>query len=128
MDDRKPKPLKRIEKPKKVSVKLDSDLKRTLPSKILSDGYNMRQKSLWVVEAIESLLSRDGWEGVLLSEIVVKPDAQDVFSIPNELMIVMNREIARVNMANPSLKPNQSTIVRAAINRRLLGFFTKQGS
>jgi len=108
---------------RKVTVKLPLVLKSSLPSRILADGYNMRQKSKWVVEAINSLLAKDGWEGALLSELMVKPDTQDVFSIPNELVLKINHEAHRVGLTNPSLNANQSTIIRAAINRRLLGFF-----
>ncbi|MEN8132944.1 MAG: hypothetical protein ABFS45_22760 [Pseudomonadota bacterium] len=125
MGDQRPKPLKVAAKIKKVTVKMPSKLKKTLPAQILNDGYNMRQKSKWVVEAILSLLSKEGWEGALLSEILVKPDTQDVFSVPSEVVAKMNLEARRILMENPSLNANQSTIIRAAINRRLLGFFYK---
>lgn len=125
MSNKKLKPLKTIPTIKKVTVKMPSETKQWLPSQILSDGYNMRQKSKWVVEAIQSLIAKEGWEGALLSEVVVKPDAQDVFSVPSELVAEMTREAGRITMQNPSLNANQSTIVRAAINRRRLGFFEK---
>ncbi len=85
----------------------------------------MREKSKWVVEAVRSLLANKEWEGALLSEVVNKPDTHDVFSIPSDLVNEMAREAGRVSMEKPSLNANQSTIIRAAINRRLLGFFTK---
>ncbi len=123
MAEQKPKPLKVAAKVKKVTVKMPADLKKALPAKILNDGYNMREKSKWVVEAIKSLLSRKDWEGALLSETLVKTDVQDVFSIPSEVVVLMNHEARRVAMKSPSLNANKSTIIRAAINRRLLGFF-----
>lgn len=124
MVESRPKPLLQVSKVKKVTVKLPQDLKDSLPVKILNDGYNMRQKSKWVVEAVRSLLlSNKEWEGALLSETIVRADAQDVFSIPSGVVTLMNREAHRVAMENPSLNANQSTIIRAAINRRLLGFF-----
>ena len=123
MVESRPKPLIQVSKVKKVTVKLPQELKDSLPVKILNDGYNMRQKSKWVVEAVRSLLSNKEWEGALLSETIVRADAQDVFSIPSGVVTLMNREAHRVAMENPSLNANQSTIIRAAINRRLLGFF-----
>ena len=124
MVESRPKPLLQVSRVKKVTVKLPQDLKDSLPVKILNDGYNMRQKSKWVVEAVRSLLlSNKEWEGALLSETIVRADAQDVFSIPSGVVTLMNREAHRVAMENPSLNANQSTIIRAAINRRLLGFF-----
>lgn len=108
---------------RKITIKLSSELKASLPSRILKDGYNMRQKSKWIVEAIESLLKNEGWEGALLSELMITPDTQDAFSIPSDLVFRINQEIHRIGLSNPSLNANQSTIVRAAINRRLLGFY-----
>lgn len=123
MAENRPQALSTSPMIRKVTVKLPSVLKSSLPSRILADGYNMRQKSKWIVEAINSLLAKEGWEGALLSELVVKPDTQDVFSVPNELVLKINHEAHRVALSNPSLNANQSTIIRAAINRRLLGFF-----
>lgn len=123
MADTRPRALKAPPPVRKVTVKLPKSLKTALPTRILADGYNMRQKSKWVVEAVHSLFSKAGWEGALVSEMVVKPDAQDVFSIPRDLVAEINHEAHRVALANPSLNANQSTIIRAAINRRLLGFF-----
>ena len=116
-------PLKTAPKSKQVTVKMTSDLKDALPMSILNDGYNMREKSKWVVEAIKSLLSNDTWEGALLSEVSTKPDSKDVFRIPSDVLTIINKEAARVSMDDPSLKANQSSIIRAAINRRLMGFF-----
>ncbi|ANE58036.1 MULTISPECIES: hypothetical protein [Methylomonas] len=125
MADVRPQGIKANASIRKVTVKLPATLKLSLPAKILADGYNMRQKSKWVVEAIQSLLAKNGWEGALLSELVVKPNTQDVFSIPDELVAKINMEAHRVALQNPSLNANQSTIIRAAINRRLIGFFQK---
>jgi hypothetical protein len=106
---------------RKITVKLPSSLKLSLPVQILKDGYNMRQKSKWVVEAINELLSRNGWEGALLSELMVTPNTQDVFSVPEIVVNKINQEVHRVALLNPSLNASKSSIIRAAINRRMLG-------
>ena len=124
MDNRPPKPLKSKPPIKKVTVRLPAELKQQLPLKILSDRYNMREKSKWVVEAVRSLMRLPDWEGALLSEALTKTDAQDVFTMPTELVEEMNREVARLAMEKPSLNASQSAIIRAAINRRVLGIFT----
>ena len=125
MVDNAPRPIRETPKIKKVTVKMPSYLKQELPTRIIQDGYNMREKSKWVVEAVRSLLANKEWEGALLSEIMNKPDTHDVFSLPSDLVNEMSREAGRISMEKPSLNANQSTIIRAAINRRLLGFFTK---
>lgn len=123
MIDKRLNPLKSAPDIKKVTVRMPGALKRQLPSQILSDGYNMREKSKWVVEAVRSLMQNKEWEGALLSEVIVKTDSQDVFSMPNDLMMEINREARRISMEKPSLNANQSSIIRAAINRRMLGIF-----
>lgn len=128
MVDARLKPLKAAPKVRKVTVKMPRHLKSRLPAQILADGYNMRQKSLWIVEAVRALLGKPNWEGALVSEMVVKPDAQDVLSFPTDVVAQINREARRVALANPSLNANQSTIIRAAINRRLLGFYEAPSS
>ena len=127
MAEARPKPMKAAPTIRKVTVKMPKALKGELPTRILADGYNMRQKSKWVVESVQSLLAKRGWEGALLAETVVRPDVQDVFSVPSEVAALINREARRVGMENPSLNANQSTIIRAAINRRLLGFYDPPG-
>lgn len=123
MADKKTTPLNMGPKTKQVTVKMSTELKLNLPKSILNEGYNMREKSKWVVEAVKSLLSNNDWEGALLSEVLVKPDTKDVFRIPSDVLAKINKEAARVSMDHPSLRANQSTIIRAAINRRLLGFY-----
>jgi Arc/MetJ-type ribon-helix-helix transcriptional regulator len=124
----RPKPLKATPKIRKVTVKMPTQHKDRLPTQILADGYNMRQKSQWVREAVESLLANPHWEGALVSERLVKVDAVDVFTMPTELMVKVKREARRVNALNPSLNANQSTIIRAAIARRMLGIYTRPTS
>ena len=102
-------------------------MKAALPATVIGQGYNMRQKSQWVAEAVRSLLSGKEWEGALVSEMVSKVDSQDVFSLPSDIVALIASEIRRVSEVNLSLNANQSTIIRAAINRRTLGFFKKVG-
>ncbi len=121
----KPIPLGAESKNRKVTVRIFKEVKSALPIAIVKDGYNMRGKSLWISDAVRSMLNSAGWESVLVSELEAKPDGQDVFTIPRTLMTQIANEIRRINIEHPSLNPTQSAIIRAAINRRLLGFYKK---
>lgn len=121
---KKVRPLKTAAKVKKITVKLTKEDKKKLPMQILEDGYNMREKSKWVVEAVVALLKIKDWEGALMSQISTKPDDQDVFTFPSDVVEHLTHEAHRVSMERPSLKANQSTIIRAAINRRMMGLLT----
>ena len=121
----KPIPLGVEHKKKKVTVKIFKDVKSALPKAIIMDGYNMRGKSRGIADAVRSMLNSKGWESVLVSELELKPDGQDVFTMPKTLMTQITSEICRINIEHPSLNPTQSAIIRAAINRRLIGFYKK---
>lgn len=110
-----------IQKTKKVTVRMPGVLKNELPKQVLESGYNMREKSKWVAEAVVRLIERNDWEGALLSEVITKTDSQDVFSIPASVIIALDNEVRRL-APNLSIQANRSSIIRAAINRRLLGF------
>ena len=130
--ERKPRPRAALMSPansgdgddvRRISVRLSQRLKDRLPTCVTRDGYGMRGKSQWVAEAVVSLLRREGWEGALLAERVAPTDSQETFQLPADLVQRIQEEVRRVDQAHPSLHASQSTIVRAAINRRMLGIY-----
>lgn len=124
--ERKPRPLPLAEgreDVRRVSIRLSQRLKNRLPTCVTEDGYGLRGKSQWVAEAVTSLLLREGWEGALLAERVAPTDSQETFQFPADLVQRIQEEVRRVDRLYPGLYASQSTIVRAAINRRMLGIY-----
>jgi hypothetical protein len=109
-------------KKRKVTVLVPTALKEKVPAAVIHDGYTMRQKSLWISDAIESLLNEPSWEGSLISDRALRPDDKDVLSFDPKLIQRMTQAVEVVQKENPGLKASISAIVRVAINRRLLGF------
>ena len=108
------KPLKATPKIRKVTVKMPTQHRTDCPPQILADGYNMRQKSKWVSEAVESLLPtalgrrpgiREGGQAGRRRCLLDSGRADDESESGG----------APINAAHPSLNANQSTIIRAAI-------------
>lgn len=107
--------------PVKVSIRMPGTLKKKIPLAVIKDGYNFRQKSKWLEGVLAKFLARKEWQGALLSELVVKCDDHDVFSLSIGPLEELDAEIEEVVRTNKSLAASRSTVIRAAINRHLLG-------
>lgn len=88
---------------------------------VVKDGYNFREKSKWLENVLDIFLARNEWEGALLSELVVRSETIDVFSLSKAALQNLDLKIAEVDGRNKSLGASRSSVIRAAINRHLLG-------
>lgn len=119
----KPKPIK-VKSPssvKKVTIRMPQFMRDDVHRKMIEEGYNLRQKSKWVAEAVEYLIGPSEWEGVLLSQADVEADTQDVITLPVDLHERLSLEMRRLLSSKPFLNPSLSSIIRAAIQRRCMG-------
>jgi len=108
---------------KKITVKMTKKTKAEIPKAVIDDGYNLREKSKWVVAAVEDFVKKPvkDIEGALVSELLTNTlDTHDVFSLPTDLVTEINQVSAKVVLEHPGVKPSQSSIIRAAISRKLL--------
>lgn len=106
----------------KISFVIPENLQRDLKTRIVLDGYNLKEKSQWVAEAVEQLLNasnypdlvkvNDAMEGVSekLESIVVKKD----------LKRQLEESVIQVRRKYPEIDGVQSRIMRTAILQRLL--------
>jgi predicted DNA-binding protein len=110
-----------IEKKLMTSIKLQKNLHRRLEQRIIDDGYGMRGKSKWIIEAIESLLRIEDYP--TLVDIAEDMDQlSDLVSIriPESLMLRIEQAIVHVRKQFPALEGVKSNLIRASIIQRLL--------
>lgn len=108
-----------------TSIKLQKKLHLRLQQRIIEDGYGMRGKSKWIIEAIEALLTITDYP--TLVDIAEDMDQlSDIVSIrlPETLMLRMEKAIVEVRKQYPSLEGVKSNLIRAGIMQRLLRFTT----
>jgi hypothetical protein len=104
-----------------TSIKLQKLLHYKMQQRIISDGYGMRGKSKWIIEAIEMFLTLPDYPALVdiagdmdqLSEIVS-------IRLPEELMAKMDQAILKVRRHYPVMEGVKSNVVRASIMQRLL--------
>lgn len=104
-----------------TSIKVQKKLHYTMQQRIISDGYGMRGKSRWIVEAIESFLQLPDFPA--LADIADDMDQlTEAISIrlSDQLMAKIERAIIEVRRHYPAMEGVKSNLIRASIMQRLI--------
>lgn len=104
-----------------TSIKLQKKLHYKMQQRVISDGYGMRGKSRWLIEAIENLLSMPDYPTLVdiagdmdqLSEIIS-------IRLPEKLMDKLDQAIIQVRRHFPAMEGVKSNLIRASIIQRLI--------
>lgn len=104
-----------------TSLKVQKLLHYKMQQRIISDGYGMRGKSKWIIEAIEKFLELPDYPTLVdiaddmdqLSEIIS-------IRLPEILMSKIDQAIIKVRRHFPAMEGVKSNVVRASIMQRLL--------
>jgi hypothetical protein len=104
-----------------TSIKLQHVLHRRMLQRIIADGYGMRGKSKWIIEAIEALLEINDYP-TLVDIAEDMNELTDIISIrmPDYLAHKIDHAIIEVRKKYPTLEGVKSNLIRASILQRLL--------
>lgn len=104
-----------------TSIKLQKLLHYKMLQRIISDGYGMRGKSKWIIEAIDRFLEIPDYP-----TLVDIADDMDQFSeiisirVPVELIDKLDKAIIKIRRNYPVMEGVKSNLIRASIMQRLL--------
>lgn len=104
-----------------TSVKVQKKLHYKMQQRIISDGYGMRGKSKWIVEAIEAFLHLPDYP--TLADIAGDMNQlTEMISIrmPNELVPKIDQAIIQIRRNYPTIEGVKSNLIRASIMQRLI--------
>lgn len=105
----------------KISFALPERMHRDMLEKIIAEGYSLREKSLWVAEAIDKLLINDNFTSfVAINDDLDGLDKIETINIPKELKDRISEAVIKVRQNDLSLEGIQSRIIRASILQRML--------
>lgn len=114
-------PNRQTQKKVKISFVLPKALNQDMTERMVQDGYDLKGKSRWVSEAIESLLGMQTFpELVKLNDEMSGFEKLASVSIPRELKNRMDQAVLKVRQSYLTLEGIQSRILRTAIVQRLL--------
>jgi metal-responsive CopG/Arc/MetJ family transcriptional regulator len=104
-----------------TSIKLQKNLHRRLQQRIIEDGYGMRGKSKWIIEAIESLLTLTDYPSLVdIAEDMDQLSEMVSIRLPENLIVRIEHAIIQVRKQYPSIEGVKSNLIRASIIQRLL--------
>lgn len=104
-----------------TSIKLQKKLHQHLLQRIIEDGYGMRGKSKWIVEAIEALLDLEDYpELVDIAEDMDQLTDMISLRMPESIMVKIDQAIIHVRKQYPVIEGVKSNLIRASIMQRLL--------
>jgi hypothetical protein len=104
-----------------TSVKLQKQLHYKVQQRVISDGYGMRGKSRWIIEAIEDLLQLSDYP--TLADIADDMDQLSemiTIRLSEDLMTKLDRAIIQVRKHYPAMEGVKSNLIRASIIQRLI--------
>ena len=104
-----------------TSIKLQKLLHFKMQQQIIGDGYGMRGKSKWIIEAIENFLQLPDYP--LLVDIANEMEQlTEIVSIrlSEGLMNQLDQAVIKVRRQYPAMEGVKSNLIRASIIQRLI--------
>ncbi|MDX1900645.1 MAG: hypothetical protein SFW66_01410 [Gammaproteobacteria bacterium] len=104
-----------------TSVKLQKSLNFKLQQRIISDGYGMRGKSLWITEAIENFLQLPDYPALvdIAGEMANQSEILSI-RLSENLANDMEKAVVKIRRQYPAMEGVKSNLVRASIMQRLI--------
>jgi hypothetical protein len=103
------------------SVKLPVVLHKKLLSRVIDDGYGLRGRSKWIVDAVNLLLKLPEFEQYveLASDLKNCTEAISI-RMPEKLALQLDKTVVQVRQKFPEIEAVKSNIIRASILQRFI--------
>ena len=106
---------------------MSSNAVKEIHTKMLDEGYSLREKSKWISEAIEDFLTLKEYQSLVeMAELVNDFTKNETIYITPDIEDKLDEAIIKVRTQYPTLEGVKSLIVRARIIRRLVLFGKRQ--
>ena len=106
---------------------MSSNAVKEIHTKMLDEGYSLREKSKWISEAIEDFLTLKEYQSLVeMAELVNDFTKNETIYITSDIEDKLDEAIIKVRTQYPTLEGVKSLIVRASIIRRLVLFGKRQ--
>ncbi len=104
-----------------TSIKVQKLLHYKMQQRIISDGYGMRGKSKWIIEAIEDFLRLPDYPSLAdIADEMEQLTEMISIRLSDEMMIKLDQAIIKVRLQYPTMEGVKSNLIRASIMQRLI--------
>lgn len=105
----------------KISFVLPKALQRDFKEQMVKEGYDLKGKSRWVIDAVQRLLSMNGYvDLVKINDEMKGFEKTESIVIDKDLKTQIDSAVVEVRKKFPSIEGVQSRILRTAIVQRLI--------
>lgn len=104
-----------------TTIKLQKNLHYQLQQRVIEDGYGMRGKSRWIVEAITAFLRLSDYPNLvdIADDMEQQREAVSI-RVPEKLMQQIENGVIAVRKSYPAMEGVKSNLIRASIMQRLI--------
>lgn len=107
----------------KITFVLPEVLQRDFKEKMVKDGYDLKGKSRWVSEAIETLLGLNSFADLVkLNDEMQGFEKFESVIVARDLKKQVDEAVINIRKTYPAIEGVQSRILRTAIVQRLLQY------
>ena len=104
-----------------TSVKLQKKLNQKMMQRIICDGYGMKGKSKWIIEAVEQFLLLPNYpELVDIADDMNELNEMASLRLTESLTCKIEKAIVQIRKHYPIMEGVKSNLIRASIVQRLI--------
>lgn len=104
-----------------ITFSIPKGMSCEMREQVVKEGYGMRGKSQWVLEAVNTLLGTEGYEELVnYSDEMQDFKSVETIIVSRELKRNIGMEIIKIRKKYPTLEGVQSRILRTGIVQRLI--------
>lgn len=104
-----------------TSIRLQKDLHTRLLARVISDGYGMRGKSKWIIEAIERFVMLPHYQDFVdIADEALEASEVVTLRLSKELADMLEQAILYTRTKYPLMEGVKGKLVRASIIQRIL--------
>jgi len=104
-----------------TSIKVQKLLHYKMQQRIIGDGYGMRGKSKWIIEAIEEFLQLPDFPSLAdIADGMEQLTEMVSIRLSDELAVKLDKAIVQVRLQYPTMEGVKSNLIRASILQRLI--------
>ncbi|MBU3071348.1 hypothetical protein KOI40_16095 [Aestuariicella sp. G3-2] len=106
--------------PIRTTLRIPTGMLNKMDQVMLTEGYNKKQRSLWIGEAIENLIERGDFPGLVAEEFIVPGSTKSIpIALSEDIVRSINDSLNRIEEEEDTRK-DRSALIRTAIIQRIM--------
>lgn len=106
--------------PVRTTLRIPAGMLTKLDQVMATEGYNKKQRSVWISEAVANLIARNDFPGLVAEEFIVPGSTKSIpIAMSEDLVRDMATSLLRIE-EEESTRKDRSALIRTAIIQRIM--------